>query len=269
MHRKKGFTLIELLVVIAIMALLMAVLTPALQRAKASARKVVCLSNVGQIAKAVFLYGLDNDDRLYVAPTGSGKPGWNTWYSWGGVTMDWDYYYLPSKWSKDSRPYERALNRYLPAKTRAPVYMCPSDPKGDTKLWPPFGPGGDMALQGITNAYFSTSGTSYNYNALLVLKSDIRNTKCCGYERASQIKQPGTTILVNEWSAFDVLYDMKRAAHWTDLPRWSFHDNSGRGALPNESEQNGNTTAFCDGHVEYIGTMYLQYHGPDYNWIER
>jgi len=48
MSRRKGFTLIELLVVIAIIALLMAILMPALARVKEQARTVACLANLKQ-----------------------------------------------------------------------------------------------------------------------------------------------------------------------------------------------------------------------------
>jgi prepilin-type N-terminal cleavage/methylation domain-containing protein/prepilin-type processing-associated H-X9-DG protein len=59
--RRKGFTLIELLVVIAIIAILAAMLFPVFARARESARKIQCLSNVKNIAMAVQVYLTDYD----------------------------------------------------------------------------------------------------------------------------------------------------------------------------------------------------------------
>ncbi len=62
--RRKGFTLIELLVVIAIIGILAAMVFPVFARARESARKAVCLSNVKNIALAVQMYLADNNDTL-------------------------------------------------------------------------------------------------------------------------------------------------------------------------------------------------------------
>ena len=59
-----GFTLIELLVVIAIIAILAAMLMPALSQARESGRKSVCTSNQAQLIKAIHNYASDNGDYL-------------------------------------------------------------------------------------------------------------------------------------------------------------------------------------------------------------
>jgi prepilin-type N-terminal cleavage/methylation domain-containing protein/prepilin-type processing-associated H-X9-DG protein len=84
-HRRKGFTLIELLVVIAIIAILAAMLLPALAKAKIKAQGISCLNNLKQLQLAVIMYPSDNQEKLPENP-GAGT-SLNAWVA--GV-MSWD-----------------------------------------------------------------------------------------------------------------------------------------------------------------------------------
>jgi len=125
-RRLRGFTLIELLVVIAIIGILAAMVFPVFARARESARKAVCLSNVKNIALAVNMYLADNNDtfppaehRQEVFDFFMTQPG-------GGTECGDDVAsYVPSQ-SNQANPYLRwpvVFDEYV--KNRD-VWRCPS-----------------------------------------------------------------------------------------------------------------------------------------------
>jgi prepilin-type N-terminal cleavage/methylation domain-containing protein len=84
--QRHGFSLIELLVVIATLSLLIAILLPALSRARHQARRTACAGNMRQVGVAIHLYAEDFGDTIPFGPSGRPVTGSNFYTVTGSVT---------------------------------------------------------------------------------------------------------------------------------------------------------------------------------------
>ena len=130
----RGFTLIELLVVIAIIAILAAMLLPALTKAKLKAQGIQCMSDHRQLSLAWRMYAEDNNDVLVFASTGGGRRGGSVQmdaanptspdnYAWSGAHMD----YSGANRANWEPSYDMQLRPLWPYNKSQAIYKCPSD----------------------------------------------------------------------------------------------------------------------------------------------
>jgi prepilin-type N-terminal cleavage/methylation domain-containing protein/prepilin-type processing-associated H-X9-DG protein len=237
-HRtfQKAFTLIELLVVIAIIAILAAMLLPALAKAKMKAQRIQCISNLKQFAVAWHMFNLDNDGKIPSAyPT------------YGGFTQTWCGGNAETGGDKGSYVYYGAettgieLGTLWPYQKSLGVYHCPADMRLSTDPAVPAQFKNKPILRTISmNSYLG--GTAFPNTGCTPLTGYAGNDPLHPvYTKEAQMKNPGQTWMVldeDQESINDamMLVDVGGSARFLDLP--------------SRAHGNGYGINFCDGHAE-------------------
>jgi prepilin-type N-terminal cleavage/methylation domain-containing protein len=149
MKRRTAFTLVELLVVIGIIAVLIALLLPALNRARQQAISVQCMSNLKNIGMAALMYAHEN--KGWLPPSDSANPATalgpsdERFLDWDGGVIGTAATSTPGRWSVRESMAKYAGYKfepcslaeyatYVPIKT--PIFYCPADNQlVGNKLW--------------------------------------------------------------------------------------------------------------------------------------
>ena len=218
MGKRRGFTLVELLVVIAIIAILMAILMPALRLAREQGKRVVCLSNLKQLMLAWILYADDFDDMIV---NGDGGHWHGNEAPWVGKCWHNNYRNGAQLPVQDQRIAieEGALWPYC---TNVKLYRCPTGYRGELLTY---------TIMDSMNAYPQPGDPRGRGPEAVIDRLIIKNR--------AQIRRPSKRIVFLDegWVTPDSYAVYQYKQEWWDDPLVRHGD--------------GMTVSFADGHSEY------------------